>query len=181
MVCCIRMGFAEWAVIEMIQPQFVPCGFMSAAAGMAGCLQSDSQGLLSQPVRLVQEHPKEAFFFQDSPEGQPPVTANRHPLAVGGANRQPPSTANRQPLPTTTNRQPPTPANHHQPSTTNCQPPSTINCCSMLFPWSCGPCLDHEAVSIPMSFRFCWRYKGSPPPPLSGQPWAGCAPQAAFW
>ena len=63
MACSIRKGFAEWAVIEMIHPQLVPCGFMSAAAGMAGCLQSDSQGLLIQPVRLVQGCRYEAQFF----------------------------------------------------------------------------------------------------------------------
>ena len=78
------------------------------------------------------------------PRGQPPRTSNRQPPQT--ANRQPPPSANRQ-LPT---------ANRHQ-------PPTIVQCC-FLGLVSC-PCLDHEAESVPVNVRFCWRYKSSSPPP----------------
>ena len=43
--------------------------------------------------------------------------------------------------------------------TTNRQPPIAAN--RQLV--SC-PCLDHEAESVPVKVRFCWRYEPSPLP-----------------
>ena len=61
--------------------------------------------------------------------------------------------------PPTANRQPPT-ANRHQ-------PPTIVQSCF------CGvvscPCLGHEAESVPVNVRFCWRYE-PPPPPLKDSP-----------
>ena len=93
--------------------------------------------------------PPPLFFMKDTPEGQP----------RGTTNRQPPPTANRQPPPTANSRKPPT-ANRHQ-------PPTIVQSCF------CGlvscPYLDHEAESVPVNIRFCWRYEPSSsprPPPL---------------
>ena len=57
---------------------------------------------------------------------------------------QPPETTNRQPL---TRRQPPPTANHRS---------------FML--------LCHEAESVPVNIRFCWRCETSSPPPLRDSP-----------
>ena len=80
------------------------------------------------------------------------------------ANRQQPLTANRHPPPTAANCQPPTqhqpPTTNHQPPTANRQPPTATNR-QPLFDTVIviSPCLDHEAESVPVNTRFCWRYK----------------------
>ena len=77
------------------------------------------------------------FFFGSESPKEPPT-----------ANRQPPTATNCQ-LPTATNCQLPT-ANRHQPPTV-----FQYRFCVLV---SC-PCLAHEAESVPMNVRFCWRYK----------------------
>ena len=59
--------------------------------------------------------------------------------------------------PPTASRQVPS-ANHHQPPTANRRqaPPIVQSCCCGLVSW---PCLGHEAASIPVNVRFCWRYE----------------------
>ena len=95
----------------------------------------------------------DVFFFS---WGQPPGTTNRQPPTA--TNRQPPTATNRQP-PTATGarnrRQPPPTANRNR------QPPTTVN----RQPLKLRRSHDHEAESVPVNVRFCWRYEGLPPPP----------------
>ena len=130
------------------------------------------------------EHPTANRHQPPPTANQPPPTANQPPPTVTNrhqppTNRQPPTATNRQPTatnrqPTATNRQP-TVTNRHQPPTnrhqppptaTNRQPPTATNrhqpptivqhcfCGSV----SC-PCLDHEAESVPVNVRVCWRHE----------------------
>ena len=53
--------------------------------------------------------------------------------------------------------QPPPTAHCQPPPTANCQPPTIVQYrfCGSVF----CPCLDHEAESVPVRVRFCWRYR----------------------
>ena len=96
---------------------------------------------------------------------------NGEPLRTAPEDRQPPTDANRLLLPNA-NCQPPSTTNHHKP-TANCrQPPTIVQYCFCGFV-SC-PCLDHEAESVPVNVRFCWRTLFGLYFP-QGQPWCGYA------
>ena len=89
-----------------------------------------------------------SFFLQDSPQGQPPRTANRHPP------------------PTPTNHQPPTINRRRPPPTANRQPPPTANCQLLTYRRP----REREAESVPVNLRFCWGYEPFPPPLRTARP-----------
>ena len=137
--CCVWGGEGGW---------HLPQGF--ATPGNT-CPTLFLLRLSMRVCRAVLKNPN--FFLlgaslQDSPQGSP--TTNRHQPPT--AKRHLPRTAanRRQPLPTA-NRRPPT-ANRRQLPI-------------MVQYFFCGfmscPCLDHEAESVPVNVRFCWRYEPS--------------------
>ena len=113
-------------------------------------------------ARAVLKNPDPFFFvLRTAPrDHQPPTAATRQtPTATNRQpptlNRQPPAPANHQ-LPTTTNPQPPSP-NCQPTPTTNCQPPTATNRQPPIFEVKRSH--DHEAESVPVNVRFCWRYE----------------------
>ena len=92
---------------------------------------------------------------QCCPQEPPLCFVKDSPLGPPTANRQPPPTANRHQPPTANGHQPPPTANRHQ-------PPTIVQhrFCGVV---SC-PCVAHEAESVPVNVRFCWR--DEPPPPF---------------
>ena len=136
-----------WKSVKAPAGVGTPCDCSEGVGGGAGQWPGMGLGLGLGQGRAVLKTPN--IFRKTAPKDHQPPTANR---------RQPPTAINRH--------------RHQPPTAPNRQPPTIVRYCF------CGllscPCLDHEAESVPVNVRFCWRNEPSSPPlPFKDSPGAG--------